>query len=204
MRSDDSLDPSKPLRDQRAERFALLVVGGARLTDAYEQVGFRRHGPNAYRYSKHEHIAERIRWLKEESANKVLSNPVATSEAVEYSRERAMKDAQAAYDLAMERKQPSAAVSAVTLMARLAGIPLDDDARDDMTEREHAQLAKSLDDPRIVAVLNARLKGTHISNRVSEYAMIQPSEIIDVEPEEANSPTQESESPALALQRQTE
>ena len=182
MQPDSPLDPSIPLKDKRAERFAVIVVGGASYTEAYEKIGLKRHSGNAYTYSQRPDVKPRMAWLIQESARKVVSGPVERSEQIDYNRETAMTDARAAYEMAMENKSASAAVSAVTLMARLAGIPLDDDARTDMTDREGAKFVKNLQDPRIVGLLRSRMDGSHVSKRIGQFSSIQPEEIIDVEP----------------------
>jgi hypothetical protein len=62
------IDPSKPLKNARHERFAQLVASGLKLVDAFAEVGMEGNRRHASALGQKKDISARVEWIKEQSA----------------------------------------------------------------------------------------------------------------------------------------
>lgn len=99
------------LKNRKHELFAQELAKGKSEVEAYELAGYKPDDGNASRLTGDDRIRTRI----EELLGKV-------ADRVEVTLESLMRDAEAARLLAMKIDQPSAAVSALTARAKLAGL----------------------------------------------------------------------------------
>ena len=67
-------DPAEPLKNQRHEIFAQLIVEGETQAEAFVKAGYRRSDPNARRLTRNDPVRERIRHLKSLAAEHTLTN----------------------------------------------------------------------------------------------------------------------------------
>lgn len=104
-------DGSKPLEDQRQERYAQGLASGKTGDQAYKLAGFKVNRGNASRLKSNDRVKSRVAFL----LGKLAARAIVTAEsiAVQLDEDRALAHAVA---------QPGAAVSASTAKAKLFGL----------------------------------------------------------------------------------
>lgn len=124
----------------RQEKMALLMATGMNQGQAYRQAYECKGRPGssihaaAYKVARHPKVIVRMAEMREKMVDQAS-----------YSLDKAMEEAEAAYQQALLTGQPGAAVSAVTLRARLHGLLVEDranarEALSGMTDKELEQL----------------------------------------------------------------
>lgn len=78
MADDDTPGIGEPLKNQKWEKFCLLVVSRQSVEEAFQQAGFSPHHANAYRLRNRPEIDKRITQLSSERARRVVEAPLQT------------------------------------------------------------------------------------------------------------------------------
>lgn len=76
----EGFSPSRPLADERHERFAQLIVRGKAQIDAHEAAGYARSSGNASTLRKNLLISARIEWLLAEAAKVTIYDAAAIAD----------------------------------------------------------------------------------------------------------------------------
>lgn len=113
-----------PLPNPRHERFAQNVAASQPLHEAYTSAGFRGNASNARRLRSDEAVWERIEALKREIGERAVEKVANAIASAAYSKDDAMREAKAVYDMALGLGQTGPAGMAVKLRAQLSGLPL--------------------------------------------------------------------------------
>lgn len=72
MPKSDERDPSKPLQNSRAERFACELAKGASQSEAYRLAGYKHDTGAASRLSANVSVMARVSWLKSQAAESAV------------------------------------------------------------------------------------------------------------------------------------
>lgn len=102
------------LENPRYERFAQDIAKGMSQIDAYVNAGYKPNDGHAARLAGHGRIVARVAELKERAATRA-----------EISLQSLLEEAADIQAAAMEAKQHSAAITALTVKAKLAGLWVD-------------------------------------------------------------------------------
>ena len=127
------------LSKSRHELFAQAVANGRSLDDAYSDAGFVRNRGNASKLMRNTAIQSRVDELLQERAKGTLQKTISE---VHYTREVLLAELEEARQMALDKNQPSAAVSASIGKARVLGLIIDRrevgdaGAFDDMTDEQ--------------------------------------------------------------------
>ena len=113
----------KPLGNPKHERFCQLVASGQTIAEAYVQAGYSGNNPQNSRKMRCEpRIKGRIEAILSEIAERVTRASVKEIQKIGYTRDDAMKECETAMALALEVKNPTGYVAAVTLRAKLSAL----------------------------------------------------------------------------------
>jgi hypothetical protein len=132
------------LSKSRHELFAQAVANGRLLDDAYSDAGFVRNRGNASKLMRNTAIQSRVDELLQERAEGTLQKTVSE---MHYTRDTLLGYLEEARELALDKGNPTAVVSATMGMARVLGLLIDRrevgeaGAFDDMTDEELMQEA---------------------------------------------------------------
>jgi hypothetical protein len=111
------------LKNPRHEAFAQALARGMSATAAYVDAGYKANPGNACALKSQQHISKRVAELQEEQAALHQQATVAAVAKAQVTIEGLIADAEAARMKAMaEKGGASAAVSAITTKAKLAGL----------------------------------------------------------------------------------
>lgn len=100
-----------PLENAKHERFAQLVAGGAALTVAYADAGFKKHDCNASRLNRNEKVRERIMELQRSA-----------SESATIDAAWVLGELRTVYRASLESGRYSSAVRSLELLGKSLGL----------------------------------------------------------------------------------
>jgi hypothetical protein len=137
-----ALDPSQPLPKARHEAFCRHLAAGLRELEAYRKAGYNGTKQGANRLALKEHIRGRMRYLKEQAAERTIVTVADIAVQLDDDRE-----------FARVNKSASAAVQATMGKAKVLGLIVDRHVLglkriEDMTEQELRALLGLLESER--------------------------------------------------------
>jgi hypothetical protein len=141
-------DGTDPLQNPKHEAFAQAIATGMSLLEAYAKAGYSGHGSNARRLRSDDAVRVRI-----DAVQRLIADKVADRVATEatYSREDAYRDTGRVLEMALSSGQLAAANGAIRLRTEIFGVK----APGEGAQLEEGHVAKSLEDPQVVAdILN--------------------------------------------------
>lgn len=112
---------NRPLKNLKREQFAQLVASGMSCEDAHAKLGYARNKANARRMRYEKPVSARIEAIQAASAERVVKANSKAMEAIAYTRDDAMKEAEEVLKQARELGQLGSAIQAVKLRAQLKG-----------------------------------------------------------------------------------
>lgn len=116
-------DPTKPNHNPQHEAFILAcALKDMQQQQAYVEAGFEANKSAASALRNAPEIAARIDWLKMDRAERMIAASAASMTALGYTKDDAMAEAQTILMRAMAIDDLKAAVAAVTLKSKLAGV----------------------------------------------------------------------------------
>lgn len=121
-----ALNPARPLWPLRREMACLNLFSGMNQSEAYVAAGFK-DASVACRFFKNEDVYARLMWMAEAEFERVRADVARARCAVIYADALAMAEAEEVRIMAMKLNRPGAALGAVVLKARLAGLLKHDD-----------------------------------------------------------------------------
>lgn len=151
-------DPAAfPLPNPKQERFAQEIASGTALHDAYLKAGYTGNPSNARRLRADEAVWKRIGALQAEIGRRVVEMTASEIAPLSYTRDDAMREANAVLKMAMSLGHSGPAAAAVKLRTEIAGMKIGEGAVPLDTVAGQGHVAKSLEDPQVVAdILNVR------------------------------------------------
>lgn len=117
----DQTDPTKPLHDTQREAFCVRVAAGEEPFAAYKVVFGKGTKPQAFALREEDEVDARIAFLQESRADEAMDEARKMVSLINYTKDEAMAEAEAARTLAMKLMDPRAAVAAIGIKAKLAG-----------------------------------------------------------------------------------
>jgi hypothetical protein len=118
----DQIDPTKPLHDQQEEAFAVKCAAGIDTFQAYKLIYQKGTKPVAFALREKDSVNARIAFLQEAYVDTMMAEAAKEVAITNYNKEQAMVEAHAALKMSMQLMDARAAVAAVGLKAKLAGL----------------------------------------------------------------------------------